>query len=232
MAKLVGIFGPSGEGKTTSTVINPDGTYNKENYLGMDPKTHFIVNLDKKELPFPGVPWSKENKNYLEVDNFADIKNIVIWVSKQEHIKSISFDTLNAFLAYKEFNERKKMTFDQWRDVANDILELTMLCNNTLRDDQIAYIFGHVELVTDVDGKETKALSVIGKKAKRTPPEAFFPICLIATSEDNGEGDVKFFFETKKNRSSAKTPIGMFDDFRIPNSLKLVDDTIRKFYGI
>lgn len=36
----------------------------------------------------------------------------------------------------------------------NDVIELTMLCNKVLRDDQIAYVMGHTELVTDVDGKE------------------------------------------------------------------------------
>lgn len=232
MGKLAGIFGPSGDGKTTATIVNPDGTYNPKEYAGMSPESHFIVNMDKKELPFPGGKWSVQNKNYIEVEDFAGIKKIVEWISKQQHIKSVSFDTLNAYLAYKEFNDRKKLTFDNWRDVANDVIELTMLCNKVLRDDQIAYVMGHTELVTDVDGKEVKALSVIGKKSKRTPPEAFFPICLFTATEDDGDGNVSFYFETKKSRSSAKTPIGMFEDFRIPNSLKLVDDTIRKYYDM
>ena len=84
----------------------------------------------------------------------------------------------------------------------NDVIELTMLCNKVLRDDQIAYVMGHTELVTDVDGKEVKALSVIGKKSKRTPPEAFFPICLFTATEDDGDGNVSFYFETKKSRYS------------------------------
>ena len=230
MSKLSGIFGPSGDGKTTSTIINKDGTFDLNNYTGMDPKTHIIVNLDRKELPFPTGMWCKENKNYIEVEEFKEIKNIVEYIAKQPIIKSITFDTLNCYLAYKEFNDRRKMTFDQWRDVANDILELTMLCNQSLRKDQIAYIFGHTELVTDVDGKEVKALSVIGKKSKRVPPEGFFPICLFTHVEDDGDGNCEFMFETRKSKSSAKTPIGMFSEFRVPNSLALVDETIRKFY--
>lgn len=107
-----------------------------------------------------------------------------------------------------------------------------MLCNKVLREDQIAYVNGHTELVTNVEGQEVKALSVIGKKSKRTPPEAFFPICLFTATDDEGDGTCSFWFETKKNKSSAKTPIGMFDEFRIPNSLKLVDDTIRKYYSM
>lgn len=234
MGKLVGIFGSSGDGKTTSTIVNPDGTvdFSKEGYKGMDPRTHVIINLDKKALPFPGNLWSKENKNYFEVESFTDIKKIVEQAAKNPTIKSLSFDTLNIYLALKEFNDRRKMTYDQWRDVANDIIELTTLCNTVLRDDQIAYVFGHTELVTDIDGREVKALSVIGKKSKRTPPEGFFPICLFTQVDDEGDGTLDFGFETRKNRSSAKTPIGMFKDFRIPNSLKLVDDTIRDYYKI
>lgn len=101
-----------------------------------------------------------------------------------------------------------------------------------MRPDQIAYIFGHTELITDVDGKEKKVLSVIGKKSKKQPPESFYPIVLMTRLESDGEGDNKFYFQTKACNSSAKTPLGMFKDFEIPNSLKLVDDTVRKFYNI
>ena len=54
MAKLVGIFGPSGDGKTTSTIINPDGSFNlsKDDYKGMDPNSHFIINLDRKDYSY------------------------------------------------------------------------------------------------------------------------------------------------------------------------------------
>ena len=62
MGKLVAILGSSGDGKTTSTIINPDGTYDVDNYNGMDPKSHLILNLDRKTLPFPGGMWSEEKK--------------------------------------------------------------------------------------------------------------------------------------------------------------------------
>lgn len=234
MGKTVGIFGMSGQGKTTSTIINPDGQCDltKEGYKGMDPKTHYIINTDKKDLPFPGGMWNTENKNVFVTSEFAQIKACIEALAKSPSIKSVSIDTLNLYLAYKEYNDRKKMTFDQWKDVANDIIELLDLCNNTLRPDQIAYIMGHVELITDVDGQEKKVLSVIGKKSKRQMPEGFFPICLMTAVENGTDGDNEFYFETKMNKSSGKSPIGMFKDFRIPNSLKLVDTTIRNYYKI
>ena len=40
------------------------------------------------------------------------------WIAGQKHIKSVSIDTINIYLSMKEYNDRKKMTFDQWRDVA------------------------------------------------------------------------------------------------------------------
>lgn len=239
MGKTVAILGSSGDGKTTSTIINPDGKcfYLPENdrnhakeYLGMDPKTHFIINLDKKDLPFPGGIWCEENANYATIDSFAQLKDIITWVSSQSQIKSIALDTINIYLAMKEFNDRKKLTFDNWKDLANDIIELNLLCNSILRKDQIAYIFGHTMLQTQADGTEKIVFSVIGKKLTKTPPEGFYPITLMTRVEFGDDGDNKYLFQTKANHSSAKTPIGMFKDFEIPNSLKLVDNTIRTHY--
>lgn len=112
MGKLVGIFGPSGDGKTTSTIINPDGKFDIENYNGMSPESHFIINLDRKELPFPAGMWNESKRNYITTSDFAKIKETMAWIATQEHIKSVSLDTINIYLAYKEFNDRKKMTFD------------------------------------------------------------------------------------------------------------------------
>lgn len=230
MAKIVAILGSSGDGKTTSTIINPDGSFNLEDYQGMDPKTHFILNLDRKTLPFPAGMWCAEKKNYYEPKDFKDIKMMLEWCAKQENIKSVAIDTINIYLAMKEFNDRKKMTFDQWREVANDVIELNVLCNTTLREDQIVYIFGHTMLQTQSDGSEKTVFSVIGKKLTKTQPEGFYPMVLMTRVEYGDNGENEYYFQTKANHSSAKTPLGMFNTFEIPNSLKLVDDTIRAYF--
>lgn len=230
MAKIVAILGSSGDGKTTSTIINPDGNFDLENYQGMSPESHFILNLDRKTLPFPAGMWCAEKKNYYEPKDFKEIRMMIEWCAKQQNVKSIAIDTVNIYLAMKEFNDRKKMTFDQWKDVANDVIELNMLCNTTLRDDQIVYIMGHTMLQTQADGSEKTVFSVIGKKLTKTQPEGFYPMVLMTRVEYGDNGDNKYYFQTKANHSSAKTPLGMFDKFEIPNSLKLVDDTIRNYY--
>lgn len=230
MAKIVAILGSSGDGKTTSTIINPDGSFNLEDYQGMDPKTHFILNLDRKTLPFPAGMWCAEKKNYYEPKDFKDIKMMLEWCAKQENIKSVAIDTINIYLAMKEFNDRKKMTFDVWREVANDIIELNILCNTLLREDQIVYIMGHTMLQTQPDGSEKTVFSVIGKKLTKTQPEGFYPMVLMTRVEYGDNGENEYYFQTKANHSSAKTPLGMFNTFEIPNSLKLVDDTIRAYF--
>lgn len=230
MAKIVAILGSSGDGKTTSTIINPDGTFNLEEYQGMSPESHFILNLDRKTLPFPAGMWCAEKKNYYEPKDFKEIRMMIEWCAKQPNIKSVSIDTVNIYLAMKEFNDRKKMNFDQWKDIANDVIELNMLCNTTLREDQIVYIMGHTMLQTQADGSEKTVFSVVGKKLTKTQPEGFYPMVLMTRVEYGDNGDNKYYFQTKANHSSAKTPLGMFSKFEIPNSLKLVDDTIREYY--
>src|SRR5574344_909070 len=204
MGKLVAILGSSGDGKTTSTIINPDGSYKPNDYQGMNTESHFIINLDRKVLPFPGGMWEEQKKNYLEPVDFAGIRNTLSWIAGQKHIKSVSIDTINIYLSMKEYNDRKKMTFDQWRDIANDVIELNRMCNTILRDDQIAYIFGHPMLQDQPDGTQKVVYG------------------------DSGNNE--YWFQTKANHSSAKTPLGMFDKFEIPNSLSLVDKTIREYY--
>lgn len=124
------------------------------------------------------------------------------------------------------------ITIQQWKDVANDVIELNMLCNTTLRKDQIAYIFGHTMLQTQQDGTEKLVFSVIGKKLTKTQPEGFYPIVLMTRVEYGDDGNNNYYFQTRANHSSAKTPMGMFKDFEIPNSLSLVDSTVRQYLKI
>lgn len=112
MATIIAILGSSGDGKTTSTIINPDGKFDLEHYQGMNPDTHFIINLDRKTLPFPGGMWCGSRHNYMEPENFDGIRDALRYCAKNPKIKSVAIDTVNIYLAMKEFNDRKKMSFD------------------------------------------------------------------------------------------------------------------------
>lgn len=232
MAKTVGIFGQSGDGKSTSIVINPDGSYNPGDYEGMDPKTTVIFNSDRKDLPFPSNGQWFEGANVYTISDVKDIKAKARELNAIQQVKSIYIDTVNGIMLDREMSEKKKLTFDKWADLSYDIYELISFFNTEIRNDIIVYLSGHVTVFTDVDGNEAKCLVTNGRKLEKIKLESKLPIVLFTNVSKGQRGQNTYQFETQSNRSTAKSPIGMFSDFLIPNSLKLVDDTIRKYYNI
>jgi hypothetical protein len=251
MAITAGIFHMSGGGKSTSIVVNPDGKciylpdghINKaEFYEGMNPETTVIINADRKRLPFPSKDWiegtnmfTKSSIEYilgkgLEAKNPNDF-GLLQKIGAGTKIKSVIIDTINGIMVDKEMLESKKLTFDKWADLAKDIYEIITVANG-LRDDLIVYFMGHVTLFTDADGNESKCLVTNGRKLEKIKLESKLPIVLFGSVDRGSDGNNKYYFETQSNRSTGKTPMGMFSEFKIPNSLRLVDNTIREYYGI
>ena len=111
------------------------------------------------------------------------------------------------------------------RVISGDLSVVDVLVREALDD-------ANVVKKDDLNNSASLVIAVLGKKSVSRPPEAFFPIVLMTTVEDDGDGEPRFFFETKMNRSTAKTPLGMFNEFRIPNSLALVDKAIRDYHKI
>lgn len=230
MAITVGIFNQSGGGKSTSIVINPDGTYNPTEYKGMDPDTTVVINSDMKRLPFKSEKWI-EGTNVFTNSDINYIKDLLKRIGSGTKIKAVVIDTINGVMVDKEMLESKKLSFDKWADLAKDIYEIVSIANG-LRDDLVIYFTGHVTLYTDVDGNESKCLITNGRKLEKIKLESKLPIVLFGTVERGSNGNNKYYFETQSNRSTAKSPLGMFDEFKIPNSLSLVDSKIREYYDI
>ena len=44
------------------------------------------------------------------------------------------------------------------------------------------------------------------------------------------KGEEHYFITQSDGTNTAKSPMGLFDSLKIDNDLKLVDDTIRKYY--
>ena len=99
---------------------------------------------------------------------------------------------------------------------------------NSMRKDLVIYFFGH----TTINDEGEKGLVTNGKRLEKIKLESKVPVVLYTNVENGISGDNKFTFTTQRSKNSCKTPIGMFPTFSIPNSLRLVDDRIREFYGI
>ncbi len=117
MAITVGILGQSGEGKTTSIVVNPDGKYDPSDYQGMNPKETVIIESDKKTLPFKvGGDWVKD-KNLFPISDYGAIKILLNQINNAPNIKAVYIDTINSVMIDKEMNDIKKKQYDKWSDL-------------------------------------------------------------------------------------------------------------------
>ena len=96
---------------------------------------------------------------------------------------------------------------------------------NNLPPDKIVYFLAHVE--RDANGNEK--MKTIGKLLdEKITIEGLFTIVLKTVVQDR-----HYQFATQTNgQDTVKTPMGMFDDLLIENDLKMVDSTIREYYGI
>lgn len=243
------ILGPSGDGKSTAIIVPPsgqfplreDGLINMSTYLsayeGLSSESTVIFNADGKELPFPVSKLGWEEGKNLFTSSYrrpltADfIEKTLEKISGGSKIKSVVIDTINGSMNDKEMLETSKMTYDKWYDLAKDFYRLSVRANS-MRSDLVIYLLGHVALITDATGNETRLLVTNGKKLEKIHLESKIPVVLHTSVEQGPDGDNKYVFETQKSRSSAKSPIGMFDKFSIPNSLALVDQKIREYYSI
>jgi len=254
MAKVCMILGDSGDGKSSSVIVPPNGELTIEYieafmkdrsvYKGMDPETTVIINHDGKDLPFPYsyLGW-KEGVN-LFTSTYSKpitaetlvgnpVKNeegLLDRINKGTKIKSVLLDTVNGAMNDKEMMESRGMSWDKWYDLAKDFYALTVKANS-MRPDLIIYLMMHVSLQTNVHGEEEKVPLTNGKKLEKIKLHSKVPVVLTTHVEGIG-GNNNYYFETQKNKSVSKSPVGMFKDFQIPNSLVFVDKTIRNYYNI
>lgn len=114
--------------------------------------------------------------------------------------------------------------FDLYNDIADSIWILFEAVRQ-LPDDVIVYIIMHEETN---DYGEVK-IRTIGKLLdNKVQPEGIVTICLRCMS-DNGE----HFFITKSDGSDiSKSPEDMWEEDKIENDLKKVDEKIREYYGL
>ena len=109
-------------------------------------------------------------------------------------------------------------------DIADTMYFLVQRIKKDLPDDVIVYIIFHEDTS---DMGDTK-IKTIGKLIdNKVCLEGMVTICLRCMSDEG-----KHFFRTATDGYDiTKTPEEMFGETEIDNNLKLVDDTIREFYG-
>lgn len=220
MANIIGLMGESGSGKTTSLET-------------LDPKTTFIINCDKKRLPFRKEireQYAKEKCNYFVTDD----QNMVLYLLKKineqdnmKHIKVVVIDTINGIMVADEARRRKEKNYDKWADLAwaiYDIIDYSL----TMRDDITVVLVAHVQLDRDDDGYKFAHIKTSGKKLDKIGIETKLTTVLYSKAVPDGE-NTRYVFETRAMNSTAKTPRGIFEDLEIPNNMNAVIKAVEEY---
>ena len=212
---IIGIMGDSGSGKTTA-------------FRNIDPKTTMYVDCDKKGLSWKG--WKKDfntdNKNYLVTDSPSMARTMLKKVNEQPgfaHIKNIVFDTINGLMVADEIRRSKEKGYDKWQDLATCIY---YLIDDALvvRPDLNVFFIAHTQTDMDDSGYKFTHIKTSGKKLDKIVLESKFSTVLLAKCVDG-----KYLLETQSNRSTAKSPLGMFEDKEIDNDINIVIQAINEF---
>ena len=213
MAKVIGIMGESGSGKTTSM-------------RKLDPKTTFYIDADKKGLSWKGwrEQYNLENLNYFKTDNPNLVLKCMQKINKeQKHIKIIVIDTLNGIMVAEEMRRCKEKNYDRWVDLSQSVWEIVD-APLEFRDDLTVIFIAHSQTFRDDYGNFFTNIKTNGKKLEKVVLESKMTTVLHAICKDG-----KYVFQTKANNSTCKTPLGAFDVDEIENDITIVLDALKDY---
>ena len=93
-----------------------------------------------------------------------------------------------------------------------------------LRDDLTVVFLAHTQTERDDSGFTFTRIKTSGKKLDKIVLESKFTTVLIAKCVDG-----KHIFETQSKNSTAKSPMGAFDEFQIENDLTKIIKALEDF---
>ena len=199
-------MGESGSGKSASL----------RNFA---PNEISVFNVTSKPLPF------KQGKTKIpKIDNatYADIANALANPNKRAYV----IDDAGYLLSFEMFKRANETGYSKFTDMAKNFFDMLDFINTKLPNDIIVYITMHTEDDSEMHRVKVKT---IGKMLDQNLKiEGLFSIVLRAVQTEDG-----YKFVTRDDMvSTAKSPIGMWEDDMIDNDLKAVDATIREYYDM
>lgn len=196
------ILGASGSGKSTSL-------------RNFEPNEIGILNVASKPLPF---------RKALQLVNHADYPKIEK-VLKRNNRKCYAVDDSQYLMAFDGFKRAKEKSYDKFTDFAVNFYNMIQTAILETSDDTIIYFLHHI----DRDDTGYIKAKTLGKMLdNQLTLEGMFAIVLLAETD----GKEHWFTTQSNGLNPAKSPLGMFKTVKIDNDLKMVDTTIREYYGL
>jgi len=215
MAKVIGIMGESGAGKTTSI-------------RKLDPQTTFYMDCDKKGLNWKGwkSQYSSELGNYARTDNPSTVLQCLEHINmddKYKHIKVAIIDTINGIMVAEEMRNINKTGYGKWTDLAAyiyGIIDYALV----MRDDLTIIFIAHSETISDDNGQVFTRIRTNGRKLDKIVLESKLTTVLWADIVDG-----QHVFHTQADRSTVKTPLDAFDSATIDNDISIVLKALEEY---
>lgn len=207
MAEVVMVMGESGSGKSASLRNFKAGEV-------------CVLNVAGKRLPFRN-DWGE---NVVNCGRFKSKYDALMRLVVSPKYKRYVIDDSQYLMAFDAFDRAKEIGYGKFVDMAQSFYKLIMACK-AAPDNTIIYFLHHIERGEDGLIKPKTQGRMLEEKLNVA---GLFTTVLLARPDQNG-----YWFETQTDgQSVVKTPMGMFEDARIPNDLKLVDTVIRAYYGM
>lgn len=204
MGVAVLVLGASGSGKSASM----------RNFKENDVR---ILNVASKPLPFRNVNKLKK----ADKATYAMIKGVV----KSGQTLSYVVDDAQYLMAFESFDKINETGYSKFSAMAKNYEDMLRTIQEDTSPDTIVYIMQHID--KDEDGN-IKAKTLGKMLDQQLAVEGLFSIVLLAKAEERRH----FFITQSDGTNPCKSPMGMFDEIEIDNDLKMVDDTIREYYGM
>ena len=196
------ILGASGSGKSTSL------RNFKADEIG-------IFNVASKPLPFRGDLKKVDKAGY----------TLITKVLKDNKLRCYAIDDSQFLMVFDEFNRAKEVGYQKFTDFALNFYNLVQTVINDTSPDTVVYFLHHTEID---DFGHVKAKTVGKMIDNKLTLEGMFSVVLLC-----GTDGKEHWFETQSDGvNTAKTPLDMFDKNRIYIDLKMVDSTIREYWGL
>lgn len=204
MAMAIAVMGESGSGKSTSMrTLPPDQTY--------------YIDADGKGLPWRGwrQQYNAEKKNYYRGSDKENIISVLEWLQKERpDIKYVVIDTINGIMVDDEMKRMKEKTYDKWADLAAAVYGM-IIYSLKMRNDMTVIFVAHTQVDRDENtGMTWTRIKTNGRKLDKIVLESKFTTVFHARCLDGN-----YVFETRSNNSTAKTPMGAFEEATIENDI-------------
>jgi len=211
VARVIGVMGESGSGKTTSM-------------RNLPPEQTFYIDCDKKGLNWKG--WRKqynsEKKNYWSSDSFTVVQSLLEKINKEEQFKQIKYiviDTINGLMVAEEMRILAMQSGDKrsaWSDLAQNgwaIINKSL----ELRDDLTVIILCHSETISDENGIVKTRIKTNGRKLEKLVLESKMTTVVWSVRQDS-----KYKFILSADNSTCKIPLGSFQTDECENDIMVV----------